>query len=94
MVADLDPKFQKPQIVSTKYDKSRTGNWWNPLKETKRGYNLKTLNGGIVSKKFGQLLKEKNDKYLDNICFPTIDLDQYGYDTLVYQQKYCKKIET
>jgi len=53
MVADLDPKFQKPQIVSTKYDKSRTGNWWNPLKETKRGYNLKTLNGGIVSKKFG-----------------------------------------
>lgn len=77
--------------TSSKYIERDTTSLWESLKPQKIGYDIQTL-VKMVTKKYPKLFKDKEEKYLDSVTIPTINLTNYGYEQIEYNQKYCKSL--
>ena len=94
--ADFDTWCMK----STKYKKHEVLKEWNRIDkredQEQARYTQNTLRN-LLKRKFPNEQNERvlarfKNKFVDQVSKPTIDFAEYGYDTVIYNERYCQPL--
>lgn len=93
---ELVDTFLRWSRMSPKHNEQDAINAWNSLeKRSTKCYNISTLMS-LVNRKYPMTVKLNTKKMtsvlVNEVSVPTINFNEHGYDTIIYNEKYCKSL--